>query len=436
MTASRPHAPAGARSSHRAPAVDRTAADERDGAIGARRLAQQAALRRQTFFGAVSLGAFVIVAAGALLYWRHVVSVEEEQHAALEQAQNALRAEVSALDLHDPAQAQRAVQRLEQTQSQWRSWPTASWFSDSLVRAGAEIAAANKETELQRGIKEVEQEAASHPAEPAAWKAMDERVSELEALAKSDKAVQQQLLTCAQHVDEGYLAALRAAIAASPADRPAARSQFATAEALAANRIEAAERTRDAAARTHWEQEYEALVKQEDTAAAASYDAAAIAKVAWKDLLPGTTAADWAHSAGGPDHQVQGETLSIESSPESHLGVVVLRGYEWRDCQIECDVTLASGGASLLLRAGKKADPRTSATAKLALTEAKGSLLLPAGQPTHLTMLVLGSRLTMHAGDKGLEAHLPARTRSGGFAIVTEPGTSLRLSHLRVKDLP
>ncbi|MGB3968749.1 MAG: hypothetical protein WBO45_18590 [Planctomycetota bacterium] len=406
----------------------------------ARALAQAAARRRQVLLGGVSVGGFLVVGVCVLVWWLHQQSVENAAREEIERAQTALRSEVAALSLDDAAQATRVVRRLEETKAQWGQWRTADQFAQLLERAQAAVAAANTTHALQQAVVDLEQKAAAQPRELAAWATMHDRGNALVIESKAaDKEMKQRLLACVDRIDEGYLGALRAAVAAGGADARATRGWLITAEELALAKVGAAERSRDGALRKRWDDEFLALAKQEDGLAAAAYDAATIAGVPWQDLLPGTQTADWVHSATpGLDHKVEGGALTIAAADAGAKGsgIVVLKNRTWRHCQVECEATLLGGSATVLLRAGKRADPRASAALKLGLAEGKDVVVLPAGQPTTIGALLVGDRLVVTAAGKTTEVRVPAHARAGGLAIVVEPGASLRLGSLKVKDLP
>lgn len=403
-------------------------------------LAQAAARRRQVVLGGVSVGGFLLAGAVVLVWWLHKQSVENEARAEIAHAQSVLQGEIAAWKLDDADQAARAVRRLEASKIQWEHWPAADQFAQILTKAQATVATASTARVVQQAVLELEQKAAAQPREPAAWAAMHDRANALAAEVKAaDKDTQQRLHTCVDRIDEGHLASLRNAVAAGGADGPTVRGWLVTAEELALARVAAAERAHDAAGRKRWDDDFLALAKQEDALAAAAYDPAAIAAVSWRDLLPGTQTADWLHSATtGLHHEVKDGVLTIDAADAGAKsgGVIVLKGHTWRHCQIECEVTLLSGSTTLLLRADKRATPKMSAAVRLANAENKDALVVPRGVPTMVGMLLVGDRLVATAGGRSAEVQVPAHARTGGLAIVIEPGTTVQVGSLRIKELP
>lgn len=405
----------------------------------ARRQKQDKQRKQQLLYGSLSLAALLIGGIGSLLYWQQSEATAEAARAALAREQTALTDEIGALNFADAAQAKRAVQRLEQSEPQWQQWKTSTQFADLLGKARQALVAAEERQTVDDAIRQLEQQATTKPEDPAAWKALHEQAVVLGShTKKADKEQQQRLLACIDGIDEGYLTALTAAIDRTGNDEKGIRPMLALAQDLALARLETADHARDAAAKTRWEQALMAYAKKEDASVTAAWDAAARGKVEWQDLLPGSTTADWVRSAtAGLTHEVNGESLAIDASDagDKRRGLIVLRNRTWRNCEIAFDATLQRGSASILLRAGKRPDPKTSAALQIALTESTNSLLVPQGQPAHIVLLVLGNRLTVQCGNERRELAIPTRTRSGSLAVLTEPDTSLRISHMRIKNL-
>lgn len=404
----------------------------------ARAAAKAAAQRRQVVLGASSIGGVILLGVGMLLWWQHQQAAEAEARLAIERAETALRAEVTKLNLDDRAQAMRAVRRLEDAKSEWQHWARADQFAQMLQRSRATVAAADSAQAQQQAVAELERQVAAQPQEFVAWKAMHDRAAALAPTVQDgDKGLQERLSVCAERIDEACLGALRAA-AAGGADVRSLRAWLISGEELVLARVAAAERRHDNAARKRWDAEFLALAKQEDGLVAAAYDTPATKALPWQELLPGTQTADWLQSATpGLVHQVDGGVLAITSSgnDDKHHGVVVLRGHTWRHCQLDCEITLLSGAATLMLRVGKRPERRHSAAVHFAGTEGKGVVMLPINQSTPVSVLLIGERVVVTVGGRVTELPVPPHVRSGGLAISLDKATSLKISALKIKDL-
>ena len=297
---------------------------------------KEAARKRQTLIGGLSVTGSLVIVVSLLVYWQLAEASANEARAACEREQSALQQEISRFDLNDAGQAQQAVQRLVQSQPQWEKWPAASRFTDLLAKTRTAMEAARARQSLDEAIQQLEKQVAAHPQDAASWQAMREGAKAMaERTKNSNQEVHQRLLACLGSIEDGYLAAVRAAIAAADGDPRTARRMIAAAEDLAEAKLEAARQSRDAAAKAHWEQELSSYAKQENASLAAFYDADAIAKIACQDLLPGTSTADWVHSSSsGLAHRVDAEAIQIDGPDASAKGngVVVLRGRAFRNC--------------------------------------------------------------------------------------------------------
>lgn len=409
-----------------------------DAAAESRRQAKAAALQRQIRLGLLSLAGIAVIGAGLVLYWVRSAANARQAQAALEAAQTALRQQISGLDLHDLAQAEKQRHLLEESRPQWQSWPMSSEFADDLGKAKGAIEELRSEQSLRDAIQQLEQQVAANPTDTAAWSAMRDRAAGLAATSSIGKQLHQRLAACTDSIDSGYYAAVRAKVAAATGDPRQARHLLATAEELAQERIAAAERERDVAEKAKWAHEFQTCVQQEDALETSTFDATAIAKVPWQDLVPGTGTSDWAHSASlGLEHKVTAETLQIDG-PEAGStsgGIVVLHDHGWRDCELEFDADLERGAATIMLRTGKSADPKAAAAVELALAPTPKAIQLQSSQTVHVDILVLGERITVHAGGQDQQLPIPTKVRSGTIGILTEPGTALRLSHMRIRNL-
>lgn len=405
-----------------------------------RRTARDLALQRQTRLGIASIAVCLAAGVAALLYWRHAESAAEEAIAARGRAETALRAEILAASFADGEHAERAVRRLEAMREHWRDWPSASEFEALLSKATAGVQAARSAGAIGRSLEELEQLVDTSPTDASAWLEIRERATAIApSLATASEVLQQRMRACVERIDDGCIGALRAAIGDTALDAGTRRSHAVAAQELATARADAAKGARDAAARTRWEDELRTLVEQENALVASTYDAATIAALPWLDLLPGTRAEHWMQSSTpGLRHEVTGDTLAIdaEDSGDERRGVVALSGHTWRHCALAFDVTMPRGAVTILLRSGKRANPGSAAAVKLSLVDAEHAVPLPADRSVAVEMLLLGDRLVVTAGDARHTYRVPLAARSGGLALIVEPGTSVRLTHLRVKNLP
>lgn len=405
-----------------------------------RRRANEVSRHRQTLLGGVSVGLFLIGGGGGLWYWHVTEAAAEASRQQLAEAQQALRTEVDALDLDNATQAERVVRRLEATQEQWRTWPTAGHFAELRTKAQAALVAARAAGALQDEVHQLEQLLAAPPTDLAVWATMRERGRRLKEATKNvPVAVQQQVRSCVDRVADGYLTALRAAVNTNPdADPKATLANLETAETLTAELLAAADLTHDRADHDRRAAELSGFVRLEDDLVGKVFDATRIAASPWQDLLPGTRTADWLHSAtGGLEHAVQGDTLRVEAKDagDKRSGVVTLSGHPLRHCLVEFDVTLTGGSATILVRADKRAQATNAAAVKLVLVTTPNAVQVPEAVPVHVEMRVIGSDLVVQAKDTKLASKVPGSARCGGFAVIVTTGTTLSLSHLRVKQL-
>jgi hypothetical protein len=122
---------------------------------------------------------------------------------------------------------------------------------------------------------------------------------------------------------------------------------------------------------------------------------------------------------------------------------VVLRGHDWHAAVIACELRLERGAVLLLPRAHRQFLYRGCGGVELATAGASagdGAVHVPAGQPVHLEVIVVGNRVTATVSVPGaartpIELRIGVDERRGSLGLILRAGTAVTLGDLRLRVL-
>ena len=107
-------------------------------------------------------------------------------------------------------------------------------------------------------------------------------------------------------------------------------------------------------------------------------------------------------------------------------------------CSLAIDVQLDQGDVTLLPRAERVFDAHLAGGIKLATTPTEGALQVPAGQPVHVVLTLVGDTVVATIDGptpQRCEGKVKTTDRIGSFALITHPGSTVTVRQLRVRKL-
>jgi len=202
---------------------------------------------------------------------------------------------------------------------------------------------------------------------------------------------------------------------------------------------DAAEKERNAQAKTLFSTYLQDLYTRTDKLANLTFNEAAIANKPWLGLLDGAIANEWKFTklTGAVGKVEAGRLVLVGGDADSKGRTVNSIGdsRQWRDFVIEGEFTIESGTFALVFRLGKSPDSRTCDIVEITADEGR----IQAGGTYSFTYQLIGSTAKMTWKDDVFEAvdrELDFRTnRHGAFGVVLNTGAKVTFTRLRVKEL-
>jgi hypothetical protein len=267
------------------------------------------------------------------------------------------------------------------------------------------------------------------------WRSMHEKLRAIEHDSGPDVA--ERLARLEERADAAWFDALLAHAASSDV-ATALDDLTAAADLASCNLVHAA---RDRAREQGWRMRLHTMTPRFDAAFVAATTEASIAALPWIDVLPGTQDSDWVPNRGSEvtkqlDHDAL--TLRCADGPHAHPAIVNCKRPDWYAARGSLQVQVDSGRIALFCRSRREFDPRRGGCILLACDGSDGYLPVPASKPVLVEWTILGNRLTATiGGDAGqrVEQIIPHEERHGSFAVWLNPGASVRISKLRVKQI-
>lgn len=395
----------------------------------ARAAKSRAAIRN----GLLCIGGFLVIATIGGVWFAHEQSVADAARAVVKERQDALRGELLAPGDLTPAKATELLRRIDATRSEWQDGPDGEAISRRAEQARAVITAAKTAEVLDRDIAAVSARLAATGLTREQWEALHTEAKGLIPRAeKGDAALKAKVAELARSVEAGMFTALVAAGGAAGV-RPEDAVPLLT-EAVDLAQDAAAANSKNHDVQREWAQREHSVVGLLDVAEAALPESAR-AGAAFVDLA--LREDEWVAGRGGSlTRKVQGDELDVEcaAGDKAKSGVVVLRHHDWHAGVLACDVELRRGKAVLFARVRDKIAETGCGGLVLSTTPAEGAVVVPAGQPVHVEMTVLGNKVVAEvatATPQRVELQVTNDERRGGIAVVLHPDAALAVRHVR-----
>lgn len=388
--------------------------------------------------GLLWLGGFAVVAAiGGLVVWQQL-SADAARTTQLAEQHTALRHELLVADVHDAKTAKQLLDRLAATEDEWQHAADAAQFAGQRTKLLAFVADASALQVADHLAQAVAADWRAGPRSTAAWQSLHDRAHD--AIGKVPATApdrREELKAQANDIDLAWFQAMVVAADDAGTDAAKALAELSAAQRLAHDCLGLHGDHRFASG---WEHAQAGIALRTNAAQAAVFDDAAIAAVAWTDLIPGTEEKDWVASSGSSLlRQLKADGLHVTCSGSGHGGaVVVLRHHDWQACELALELQLDQGDATIFPRAARGFEPGKVGAVQLSVGKQDGALQVPAGTLVHVSMRFVGDTLTATIAEPSpqrLASKVALGERVGSLAIVTHPGSTLVLRKLRVRKL-
>lgn len=399
--------------------------------------AEHAAKVQQTIrIGIASIAGFVLITGVGVFFWLRHLDAEQAAHAATVAGRASLRTELLAPVPADAAAARAALARIEARRADWLHGPD----HDAIARHETAVREAIATFALhERAAAELSavQAIVDQAGTGTAWRPLHDRLWALDATVDPtrDAAQHAQLVTLIERVDTAWFDALATT---SSSDANATLAALTDGIELGTFHHDDPHGHHDRTLEQAWRQRLHNLVPRFDTAQRAVFGPDAVAAATSQVLLPGSSEADWVASRGARLVRTLRDgvlTVRSDGSDGSHSDVLTLVRPLWYGATVRVTVQLERGEVVLFGRARRQFDPRHGGGLTLATTARTGAVVVPAGQPVPVELLLLGDRLQAKVGDRTVDQQLHHDERCGGFGLLVRPGTELSLRELKVQRL-
>jgi hypothetical protein len=403
----------------------------------------------------------VLSAVAAFVIW-NVLGIKRSEAAAQEAfiaKRNEVYERIMGANPEDEAQARELVEyaALPDVQAIWSGDERAPDIQSRVSRAKASI----ERFEQSRELLERHQQLEARLADPDSLTSEDlvQIARDLEAIAPRASIVSEEF---AQKIAEQQKAISDSRSAkliaeaqeaaqdvSTPAAARAALAKYALAEEEIQKLLDAAYKAWQAkkddpellAERKRVEELYQLAIRESDELGSRVYTEEFVAQVPWVDLLSEERASQWIMAS------VKGFSRSIENGvlhvvgpdPDATaIGVLSIGDAEnWRDFNLEMEITLLSGTTDLFLRLGP-----TVSNVESTVLSTEGDAPLPANEPITIEISFIGSTWTYYAHSDSFDPGSPSEysvnwvsQRHGAIGFRVPSGTEFKVTKMRIQVL-